>query len=70
MAENDWKKTASTRTLIRYENKETGDLIFAIPTIKDKPSGSWDLHLPSDRIIDYRGQMEVKKALRAYIRSH
>lgn len=70
MAQKDWKQTELRRTLIKYENKNSGDIVFAIPTIRDKINGKWDLHLPDGRVIDYRGKMEVKKAVMAYIRSH
>lgn len=70
MALKDWEKTALTNTLVRYENKASGDIVFAIPTIRDRVNGKWDLHLPDRRVIDYRGKLEVKKAMMAYMRSH
>ncbi len=70
MATKDWNKTALTNTLVRFQNKKSGSIVFAIPTIRDRVNGKWDLHLPDGRIIDYRGKREVKKAMKAYMRSH
>ena len=61
MALKDWKKIELRRTLIKYKHKLSGDIIFAIPTIRDRINGKWDLHLPDERIIDYRGKREVKR---------
>ena len=69
----DWKQTYLGKTLVRYENKKTGKLVFAIPTRRDKINGKWSLHLPNKRYTDYinyRGKMEVKRAMRAYMRTH
>ena len=66
----DWKKTELRNTLVKYEHKESGDIIFAIPTIRDKVNGKWDLHRPDRGVVDYRGKSEVKKAMIAYMRSH
>ena len=70
MVLKDWKRTYLGKTLVRYENKKSRKIIFAIPAIRNKINGKWNLILPDRRVIDYRGKMEVKKAMMAYMRSH
>ncbi len=70
MAIKDWKKTYEGKTLIRFENKNNGKRVFITPTDDSRLSGKWFLHLHDGRKIDYRGKLEVKRAMKSYMRSH
>jgi hypothetical protein len=74
----DWKKNVDMNEKISYENIKTGDEAFITPKNFNYPNKQWTLYIPSrnknyfDKIeeIDYRGKMEAKRALNAYMRTH
>jgi len=77
MVLKNWKKNVETKYKISYENQKTGDEAFITPKNFRRPNSSWELHRPvkigvydSMISIDYRGKMEAKRALRAFMRSH
>ena len=77
MALKDWKKNVEMKDKISYENKKTGDETFITPKDFRRPNSSWELYRPgkigvyvSMIVIAYRGKMEAKRALKAFLKSH